>query len=206
MEKLKFTYFDFEGGRGQATRLALSIGNVEFEDDRVTFEQWAQRQKEQPFGALPVLHVGNKCLTQSNAINRYVGKLTDLYPSDPWQAAKCDETMDAVEEATALIGSTMRMNEEEKKAKRTELVANQLPLFLRGVEGILNSNGGSYFANGRLTVADLRVADWVHHLRSGILDHVPQDLVDRTAPALVKHHDLVMNDTRVKAYYAKKAK
>jgi glutathione S-transferase len=58
-----------------------------------------QRLKpDTPFGALPVLEADGQTLAQSNAINRYVGKLTDLYPKDAWQAALCDEVMEAVED------------------------------------------------------------------------------------------------------------
>ena len=35
MSKLKLTYFDFHGGRGKPARLALSIGGIPFENDRV---------------------------------------------------------------------------------------------------------------------------------------------------------------------------
>ena len=35
MPKLKLTYFDFHGGRGEPARLALSIGGIPFEDARV---------------------------------------------------------------------------------------------------------------------------------------------------------------------------
>ena len=93
MAQLKLTYFDFHGGRGEPARLALFIGGIAFEDDRVKPADWARRKSETPFGALPVLEVDGQTVAQSNAINRYVGKLADLYPSDPWQAALCDETM-----------------------------------------------------------------------------------------------------------------
>ena len=35
MAQLKLTYFDFHGGRGEPARLALFIGGIAFEDDRV---------------------------------------------------------------------------------------------------------------------------------------------------------------------------
>ena len=98
MPKLKLTYFDFDGGRGEAVRLALVLGKVAFEDDRVTFEKWQQIKSQQPYGALPVLYVDGAPVAQSNAIVRYVGKLTDMYPSDPLQAAFCDEILETVEE------------------------------------------------------------------------------------------------------------
>ena len=40
MPKLKLTYFDFHGGRGEPARLALSIGRIPFEDDRVAPSDW----------------------------------------------------------------------------------------------------------------------------------------------------------------------
>lgn len=82
MAKLKLTYFDFHGGRGEPARLALSIGGIAFEDDRVSLPDWERRKADMPFGALPVLEVDGQIVAQSNAINRYVGKLADLYPSD----------------------------------------------------------------------------------------------------------------------------
>ncbi|GLK72327.1 hypothetical protein KHC23_13780 [Ancylobacter dichloromethanicus] len=87
MPKLKLTYFDFHGGRGEPARLALSVGGIAFEDDRVSFADWERRKADTPFGSLPVLEVDGQTLAQSNAINRYVGRLVDLYPSDLWAAA-----------------------------------------------------------------------------------------------------------------------
>lgn len=204
MAKLRLTYFDFDGGRGEAARLALVLGNVPFEDDRVSRERWSQIKSQQPFGALPVLYVDGVALAQSNAICRYVGKLTDLYPSDPWQAAICDQVMETVEDVTVQIGATIPLSDEEKKTKRAALVAETIPMFLSGLEKILKSGGGTFFASNRLTVADFRVYDLVQWLKSGILDHIPADLTDRVVPMLVKHMEMVKNEPRVKAYYEKR--
>ena len=100
MAKLKLTYFDFHGGRGEPARIALSMGGIPFEDERVKGTDWERRKPGTPFGALPLLEKDGEILAQSNAINRYVGRLTNLYPSDPWQAALCDEIMEAVEDIT----------------------------------------------------------------------------------------------------------
>ena len=127
---MKLTYFDFHGGRGEPARLALFIGGIAFEDDRVKPADWARRKSETPFGALPVLEVDGQTVAQSNAINRYVGKLADLYPSDPWQAALCDETMEAVEDIATKIGATFSLPEEQKKAQRSVLVEGPIPFYL----------------------------------------------------------------------------
>jgi glutathione S-transferase len=200
---LKLTYFDFHGGRGEPARLALSVGGIPFEDDRVQFSDWERRKADTPFGALPVLERDGQILAQSNAINRYVGKLTDLYPSDPWQAALCDETMEAVEDISSMIVATLFLPEEEKKAQRKTLVEGPLPFYLTRLQRRLEERGGHYFAADRLSVADLKVFVWIRHLKSGALDHVPTDLVDGIAPKLVEHYERIKNEPRVKAYYAR---
>jgi hypothetical protein len=44
MTKPKLTYFDLHGGRGEPARLALSLGGIPFEDDRVQFTDWERRK------------------------------------------------------------------------------------------------------------------------------------------------------------------
>jgi prostaglandin-H2 D-isomerase / glutathione transferase len=181
----------------------LSIGGIPFEDDRIPLADWAQRKEKIPFGALPVLEVDGQTIAQSNAINCYVGKLTDLYPSDPWQAALCQEAMGAVEDILTKIVPTMFLPEEEKKAQRKALAEGPIPFYLTQLQQRLEAHGGRYFADDRLTVADLKVFTFSRQLKAGFLDYVPTDLVDRIAPKLVEHYDRVGNEPRVKAYYAK---
>jgi glutathione S-transferase len=203
MPKIKLTYFDFHGGRGEPARMALSIGGVAFEDERVPPAEWGKRKPGTRFGAMPVLEVDGKTVTQSNGINRYVGKLAKLYPTDAWQAALCDEVMDAVEDIGVKIGATLGpMKEDERKAQREALADGPITFYLMRLQQLLEEHGGEYFADGRLTVADLKVFVWVRHLKSGKLDHVPADLTDRVAPKLVEHFQRVKNHPGVKAYYA----
>jgi glutathione S-transferase len=165
---------------------------------------WERRKPNTPFGALPLLEVDGQTLAQSNAINRYVGKLTDLYPTDAWQAALCDEVMEAVEDISTKLAATLFLSDEEKKTQRKALVEGPIPFYLSRLERRLEAHGGRYFAADRLTVADLKVFVWVRHLKSGVLDHVPADLSDRVAPKLVEHYERVKNDPRVQEYYAKR--
>jgi glutathione S-transferase len=43
--KLKLTYFDFHGGRGEPARLALSMAGIPFKDDRVSPSDWSDASR-----------------------------------------------------------------------------------------------------------------------------------------------------------------
>jgi prostaglandin-H2 D-isomerase / glutathione transferase len=205
MPRLTLTYFDFDGGRGEPARLALSIAGIAFEDRRITFDAWKRIKAQMPYRTLPILEIDGHILSQSNAINRYVGKLAHIYPADDWQAALCDEVLDVVEDITHQIVATLPIEDAAvKKAARERLASGPLPLYLSQLHTQLQDRGGEYFADGRLTIADLRVFGWVRSLRSGSLDHVPADIVDRTAPALVGHAERLGALPAISAYYARR--
>jgi glutathione S-transferase len=204
--KLILTYFDFDGGRGESARLALHTGGIAFEDRRIPGQEWPKLRDQTPFRAMPVLEVDGKVITQSNTINRYVGKLAGLYPKDDWQAALCDEAMDAAEDIGTKIGATIALGPDEKKKAREELAAGHIPRFLEQLQARLKAAGGEYFADKRLTVADLKVFLWVRWLKSGALDHIPADLPDRLAPLLVQHFERVRKHPKIAAYYAARKK
>ena len=202
MPQLKLNYFDFHGGRAEPVRLALHLGGVAFEDHRFTFPEFAAFRTTTPFGQVPTLHVDGVQVTQSDAILRYAGKLAGLYPTDPLQALLCDEVAYVVEEASVRIGPTFRMSGEEQKAARLALVNGSMPVYLAWLQAQLEAHGGEFFADNRLTVADLKVFVEVRGLNSGRLDHVPTDLVERVAPALNAHMQRVASTPGVQAYYA----
>ena len=206
MPKLVLTYFDFDGGRGEAARLVMHVGGLAFEDRRVPGKDWPAMRDSTPFQALPVLEVDGKEITQSNTINRYLGKLAGLYPKDDWQAALADEVMDAVEDISFRIGNTMGLEGEAKQQAREALAAGPIPRFLQQIDARLEAGGGEWFVEKRLTVADIKCFLWVRWLKSGALDHVPADIVDKHAPLLAKHLERIRSHPKIAAYYAARGK
>ena len=68
MPKLVLTYFDFDGGRGEAARLVMHLAGIPFEDKRIPGNDWPALRDSTPFQAMPVLEVDGKVITQSNTI------------------------------------------------------------------------------------------------------------------------------------------
>mgnify|MGYP000220405697 CR=1 FL=1 len=203
MSTLQLTYFDIDGGRAEPARLALHIGGIAFEDKRFAFPEFAELRKSTPFGQVPTLHVDGVLVTQSDAITRYAGKLAGLYPTDPFQALLCDEVLTAVEDANIKLGTSFGLTGDALKEARTALVNGPLPLYLGWLQTQLQAHGGAFFADNRLTVADLKVFVFVRGLRSGRLDHVPLDLVERVAPALVGYLERIAQTPAIAQYYAR---
>lgn len=206
MSKINLTYFDIDGGRAEPARIALSIAGLEFEDHRISFPQFQAMRAGTPLNALPIVEIDGITYTQSNAMTRYFGKLAGLYPSDAWQAFLCDEILEVTEDALNALSPSFGLKGEELKKARTELCDGMYTRCLRLLDTRLAAAGGEYFADQRFTVADLKVYLWIRRLKSGGLDHVPADLPDRIAPALVRHMERVAAQPGVAAYYTARGK
>lgn len=202
MDALKLTYFDFPGGRAEPARLALHLGGIPFEDHRFPFADFAEVRKTTPLRQVPTLHVNGVQVTQSDAITRYAGRLAGLYPDDALQALLCDEVMGALEDINVKIGATFGLTGEALESARKALVAGPLPLYLTWLETQLEQHGGAYFADQRLTVADLKAFVVLRWLVSGKLDHLPTDLLDRLAPKLAAYVQRIAALPAIAAYYA----
>lgn len=201
MDKLKLTYFDFPGGRAEPARLALHIGGIPFEDFRFASSAFPEVRKTTPLSQVPTLHVNGVQVTQSDAITRYAGKLAGLYPTDNFQALLCDEILGALEDVNIKLVATFGLTGEALASARTALVTGALPQYLRWLENQLESHGGAYFADNRLTIADLKTFVFVRGLCSGKLDHIPADLVDTVAPKLKAHMQRIGSMPAIAQYY-----
>jgi glutathione S-transferase len=170
-ERITLTYFDFPGGRGEDCRLALYIGGLDFEDDRVAYTRWKEVKGRMPFGALPVLRVeGRGEIAQSNAILRWVGNRTGLHPTDAWEAARHDMLMDVAEDLRHQLEPSLRIADpEQKRAAREALAAGAIPTWARRVEAHVR---GPFVAGDALHVVDLKLAILMQWFVTGKLDYI----------------------------------
>ena len=65
--KLVLTYFDIDGGRGEAARLAMHIGGVEWQDRRISFEEFGRTRDSFPLGRVPRILFKIECLRRQNS-------------------------------------------------------------------------------------------------------------------------------------------
>jgi len=194
-----------DGGRGEYTRLAFHYGGIAFTDDRVRREDWPGRKLNCVWGTVPTLEVtGKGTLGQSNAILRYVGKLTNLYPKDDFDAARVDDLLDASEDiALKLTPTLFEKDEAKKKQDRENLISSSgdLTKIFGNLEKIAAAHNSKYAVGDHPTVADLKIYVIVNWFKSGKLDHIPTDWVDQFTH-IIKVHKAVGELPKIKEYYA----
>lgn len=150
----KLTYFDARG-LAESIRFLLSYGNIEFEDVRVDFKDWAQLKTTMPFGQMPILEVDGKNVFQSAAICRYLAKQVKLNGSNDWEDLEIDSVADTISDLRVKLSGSFYEQDEERKAKLKQMHVNEtMPYYFSRFDGIAEKNGG-YLANGKLSWVDL---------------------------------------------------
>jgi glutathione S-transferase len=199
----KLIYFNFTG-RAEPCRLCCAIGGLPLEEERLDFAEFGARKAkgEFPVGQVPVLVVGGETFCQSNAILRYFGTLTGLYPQDDIDALRVDQVLDTCEEVISHTAPTIFIsNEEERKAARKNLVENVFPKYAKALDNWCESG---HVIKGRLTIGDLAVQNVVNFLTEwDLIDFIPKDFFASNYPNCQKVHDMVKSLPEVKAYQLK---
>ncbi|OXA40520.1 glutathione S-transferase [Folsomia candida] len=191
----KLTYFDFKG-RGEAIRLLLATAGVKFADDRVKLENWPSIKPHTPWEMVPVLHVGDRSLSQSLTICRYIARKFKLMGANEWEASKCDEYAETIND---LYLEWIKFNFEADPDKKAELknafLTTLVPKYLIKLNTLQSNNGGNFLVGNTLTWADIFVADKLQTFE----DTVDQGVLNEY-PHLRKMKDAVFAEPRIKAY------
>lgn len=106
---------------------------------------------------MPSLEIDRQSFTQSNALSRYEGKLSGLYPEDLMQVLYCDEVFEVFEDLNLYVVQTFGLKDEELKNVRLQLMEGRLTVFVNGLGELFKRGVGCYFEDNQLTIADLKM-------------------------------------------------
>jgi len=195
---LRLIYFNF-GGRAEAIRLALFVGEVEFEDVRITEEEFRQRKAEgkYPFGSVPVLEVDGVVYAQSVGILRFVGRLGGLYPEEPLAGLAIDQIVGGVEDMIVATVPYLFAPETDKPLMKEKLEKDVYPRFFSAFEKLLHADGEGFFYGKHLTIADLAVYPVLQWITTSIVDKESLD----PYPLLKALFATIEGHEKVKDYY-----
>ena len=209
---LKIYYSHTPFWRAEVLRVSLFIGNISFEDVRISREEFREviltgklrNGMSIPFNQLPVLEIDGKIVGQTGAIARFCGKLSDLYPKNDLLAAKVDQIIDTATDITNLISPTVReKNEDIKRDNREKLSNKLLPRWFTYLENILeNEKGSTWFVDNKISIADIAIWRLLGWLKSGMLDGIPTNICDAYTK-LNKVHTQVHKHPKVQEWMLK---
>mmetsp|Transcript_30252 Transcript_30252/g.77113 ORF Transcript_30252/g.77113 Transcript_30252/m.77113 type:complete len:273 (-) Transcript_30252:824-1642(-) len=200
--KLKLYYFEMPA-RAECTRLMLQMTNYpHFEDVRFSREQWPEIKAKMPFSQVPVLEVDGKYLAQQGAIERYVAKLTGMYPADPWQAAKVDELAFFAMEFLEVFYASFAIKDADELVKaRQAIVQGPLGDKLAKLDQMVAAAGAGFLCGPKPTYGDVLMFVMLSNINSGFFDGVPKD-VYKPYPNVCAFHQRLASLPEVKAVYA----
>ncbi|XP_076272492.1 glutathione S-transferase-like isoform X3 [Rhynchophorus ferrugineus] len=156
-ESYKLQYFDVPG-RAEHIRYIFAYAGVDFDDVRVSKDQWPELKKKTPFGKLPVLVIDGKDVPQSNAIARYLARQFGLTGKTEWDALQCDVLVDTLGDLQESVTKVMKEPDPIKREElRARVTKEELPFYLSKFEKIVKDNGG-YSVGSDVTWSDLVLA------------------------------------------------
>ncbi|XP_066289584.1 glutathione S-transferase 1-like isoform X2 [Branchiostoma lanceolatum] len=100
MPNYKLIYFEARG-RAEPARLLFAAGGLQYDDVRLTREQWKELKPKTPMGQLPILEVDGTEICQSKAIARLIAKEVGMAGKTPLEQARADMIADTVDELAA---------------------------------------------------------------------------------------------------------
>lgn len=197
---MKLTYLDIPA-RAEATRLALAIGGVDFEDDRVSFDQFQTVAKQQPFGQIPVLEVDGTVYGESDALLRYAGKVAGLYPKCEKEALRVDMVVDSLE---SVMGPSLKAAfAADKAAAKADVLQTTLPRYFGAIEKIYAENKGPFLLGEVITIADLKVMSIYRQLTDGGMFAVGEPKALNAYPRIQAAAKAVLAHGKVASWYKK---
>eukprot|EP00039_Didymoeca_costata_P029765 m.26304 g.26304 ORF g.26304 m.26304 type:complete len:178 (-) comp7782_c0_seq2:943-1476(-) len=151
---ISLTYFNGTG-RAEATRLALVLGDIEFEDIRINYDpnQWESQKKDFPLDQLPILKYNDTIFTQSAAQLRFAGRLANLYPIDPVRQLAVDEITEIL--LDILNKAPQSDDIKKKKRLREEYTEKHIKKSLAYVEQRIISHDCIWSAGSNISIAGM---------------------------------------------------
>ncbi len=193
-------------GYAEPTRFCLEISELPWKNTTVDWEgyQALKQSGELPWGFLPVLKTPQGTIAESNALMRYAAAVAGLEPEDLFVRGKVDEIIELIQGWRTDFTPTFRIEDlEERIAARKALFVEgtKLDLGLKDLESLYNKSTTGWLADTEdMTLADVKAFLNIFMMFSGQFDGIDVAMA-QAYPTLLKYHEKVANDPRVKAYY-----
>jgi glutathione S-transferase len=179
MPHYKLYYFNARGN-AEVVRLVFAQAGVEYEDIRLTSEQWAEFKPKTPYGVIPVLDIDGKRIGGSMPIARYLARQFGLAGEGDMARLILESAEDAINDFKVKMAAMYFEKDEEKKATlRKDLQENITPKCFGALEKLAASNTATsegWFYGAKVSYVDFfftHSVEYIQHEAPNVLDNFP---------------------------------
>jgi len=156
--KYRLHYFDAMGA-AEPLRLIFHAAKVDFEDVRISREQWPSVKATIPSGQVPYLETPDskpgEGLSQSAAIGRYLSRKYGFYPKDAEKVYKCERAYELLRDVmTEGMKIYFGSDESARPALLKEFESGKLATSMAELKRYMDESGGDFFVANDVTFAD----------------------------------------------------
>ena len=201
--KYKLIYFELKG-RAEVSRMLFGIAGQEFEDVRLSFEEWPSVKPKLPFQQAPVLEVTedgkSHQIAQSHSIERFLANRFNLLGKTDIEGAQvdmiCEEILDIF---ISFVMIYFKPDSDEKTKELDEAFKGKIPNGLKLIQNLLEANKSGFLVGDGLTLADLQLVNFYDYLRDR-----KNEILEKL-PALKKHDEMIRALPKVAEHLKKNA-
>jgi len=157
MSKYTLHYFGVNG-RAALARAMLSYAKADWTNDLIKGEDWPKIKTSGlcEYEQVPVLEVGGKKYSQSNAINLYLAEAFNLLGKDVEENYQINNLLISADDYTKVARDFFNCKDESKKPELKKKAEDKLKfLFTRYEKRYVDLGKGKYFLGDKFTLADI---------------------------------------------------
>ena len=159
----KYTLYYFEANaRATVSRAILTYAKADWEDKRITHEEWAKIKETDlfEFHQMPILEHNGKKMSQSIAIELYLLRQFNLYGKNIDEQYEIDNLLCTFEDLLPLLGKyTFRCKDEKEKEEAKKVLLEKVQFYAKKIEErYIKLGKGKYYLGDHFSGADIYIA------------------------------------------------
>nr|CAX79609.1 Glutathione S-Transferase [Schistosoma japonicum] len=165
---VKLIYFNGRG-RAEPIRMILVAAGVEFEDERIEFQDWPKIKPTIPGGRLPIVKITDKrgdvkMMSESLAIARFIARKHNMMGDTDDEYYIIEKMIGQVEDVESEYHKTLMKPPEEKEKISKEILNGKVPILLQAICETLKESTGNLTVGDKVTLADVVLIASIDHI------------------------------------------
>ncbi|KAK4475100.1 hypothetical protein MN116_002190 [Schistosoma mekongi] len=165
---VKVIYFNGRG-RAEPIRMILVAAGIEYEDERIEFQDWPKIKPTIPGGRLPIVKITDKrgdvkTMSESLAIARFIARKHNMMGETDEEYYIVEKMIGQVDDVESEYHKTLMKPPEERDRIAKEILNGKVPILLQAICETLKESTGNLTAGNKITLADVVLIAAIDHI------------------------------------------